>query len=162
MGRRDLGQRLRALRAASGRTVAAVATDAGLSVPYVANLENGRGNPTFDVLDRLAAALDTRLTVDFAPADDVPTAPPAALPAALVRLGRTERFRRDVRVMADATGGSPTELAGRLLGALAGLADLTGRDLVEADWFRLLDALLLVALHPSGEGGRSGDRPPSR
>jgi hypothetical protein len=29
---------------AAGRTVASVATDAGLSVPYVANLENGRGN----------------------------------------------------------------------------------------------------------------------
>src|SRR5689334_24953011 len=37
--------------------------DAGLSVPYIANLENGRGNPTVAALDRLAEALGTRLEV---------------------------------------------------------------------------------------------------
>ncbi|MCE6997366.1 helix-turn-helix transcriptional regulator [Saccharothrix sp. S26] len=148
----DLGRRLRALRAASGRTVAAVAADAGLSVPYVANLENGRGNPTTDALTRLARALGTRLTIGFT--DDDETAPPADLPAALVRLGRTTRFRRDVRVLAEATGQDAAELAGRLLDALARLSALTGRDLTERDWLRLLDALLLVAVHPDpGEEG---------
>lgn len=48
----ELGHQLRALRAASGRTVASVAADAGLSVPYIANLENGRGNPTMAALGR--------------------------------------------------------------------------------------------------------------
>ncbi|MCS7475362.1 helix-turn-helix domain-containing protein [Umezawaea endophytica] len=153
MGRQDLGKQLRALRAASGRTVAAVATDAGLSVPYVANLENGRGNPTVDVLDRLAAALDTRLTIGFVQGDGTSDQPPASdLPASLVRFSRGPRFRHDVRVLAEAAGHSPTELAGRLLGTMAGLADLTGRDLAEADWFRLLDAVLLVALHPNTRG----------
>jgi hypothetical protein len=33
--------------------------------------------------------------------------------------------------------------------ALAGLAQAMGRDLGEADWWRLLDALLLIAAHPS-------------
>ncbi|MFD1149261.1 helix-turn-helix domain-containing protein [Saccharothrix hoggarensis] len=141
----DLGQRLRALRAASGRTVAAVAADAGLSVPYVANLENGRGNPTADALTRLAEALGTTLTIGFADSAEQP----AELPAALVRLGRTPRFRRDVRALAEATGQDATDLAGRLLDVLARLAALTGRDLAEADWLRLLDALLLVALHPN-------------
>jgi len=41
----EIGRQLRARRTAAGRTVASVATDAGLSVPYIANLENGRGNP---------------------------------------------------------------------------------------------------------------------
>src|SRR5439155_12714694 len=41
----DLGNRLRNRRTAAGRTIASVAAEAGLSVPYIANLENGRGNP---------------------------------------------------------------------------------------------------------------------
>ncbi|MEV1117879.1 helix-turn-helix domain-containing protein [Actinosynnema sp. NPDC049800] len=150
----ELGRRLRALRAANGRTVAAVAADAGLSVPYVANLENGRGNPTVDALGRLAGALGTRLTVGFAD-DDHPAPPPTDVPAALVRLGRTTRFRRDVRAVAEATGQDAADLAGRLLDALARLSALTGRDLTEPDWLRLLDALLLVAVHPDpGEGAQ--------
>lgn len=140
----DLGRRLRALRAASGRTVAAVAADAGLSVPYVANLENGRGNPTVAALTRLAQALGTRLTVGFGDTGD----PPSPLPAALVRLGRTPSFRREVRAWAEATDQDADELAGRLLDALARLSALTGRELAERDWLRLLDALLLIALHP--------------
>ena len=55
-----------------------MAAEAGLSVPYIANLENGRGNPT-----------------------------------------------------------------------TAALAQAMGRDLAEADWWRLLDALMLVAAHPA-------------
>lgn len=150
----ELGRRLRALRAANGRTVAAVAADAGLSVPYVANLENGRGNPTVDALARLAGALGTRLTVGFADDDEpAPTPTPTELPAALVRLGRTARFRRDARTLAEATGQDDADLTGRLLDALARLSALTGRDLTEPDWLRLLDALLLVGVHPDpGEG----------
>ncbi len=132
--------------------MAAVAADAGLSVPYVANLENGRGNPTTDALSRLARALGTRLTIGFADTDDQPAPPPAELPAALVRLGRTTRFRRDVGAVAGATDQDATELAGRLLDALARMSALTGRDLTEPDWLRLLDALLLVALHPDPGG----------
>lgn len=57
----DLSAELRDRRKAAGRTIASVAVDAGLSVPYIANLENGRGNPTLAALDRLASALGTRL-----------------------------------------------------------------------------------------------------
>src|SRR5487761_1190243 len=88
-----IGRQLRARRTAAGRTVASVAADAGLSVPYIANLENGRGNPTTAALRRLAEALDLRLLVT--------------------------------------------------------LAQAMGRDLAEADWWRLLDALLLIAAHPA-------------
>ncbi|GIF22245.1 transcriptional regulator with XRE-family HTH domain [Actinoplanes tereljensis] len=147
MQRQELGQQLRTLRAAQGRTVAAVATDAGLSVPYVANLENGRGNPTVDALTRIADALQTRLVIGFAAeSQDQDTA--VALPATLVRLSRGARFRRDVRVIAEAAGADPAAVAGPVLGGLARLAAVTGRELSEADWFRLLDALLLVAVHP--------------
>jgi transcriptional regulator with XRE-family HTH domain len=151
--RHEVGQRLRALRAASGRTVAAVATDAGLSVPYVANLENGRGNPTMDALSRIAAALGTRATIGFVAEDTVEAATgTVTLPAALVRLGRGARFRRDSRLIAEALGEDVTTVAARILDVLARLADVTGRDLGEADWFRLLDALVLITLHPQPAG----------
>lgn len=145
MDKHQLGQRLRALRAAQGSTVAAVATEAGLSVPYVANLENGRGNPTLEALNRIAQALGTQATVDFAAEAEAGKVP---LPATLVRLGRSTRFRHDVALIAESRGADPTMLAGRVLDVLAGLAALTGRELGEGDWFRLLDALVLVALHP--------------
>jgi len=147
--RHQLGQRLRALRAARGLTVAAVAIDAGLSVPYVANLENGRGNPTVDVLSRIAQALGTRATIGFVAEDPAePGIGTVALPATLVRLGRGARFRRDVRLIADELSEDTTPLAARILDVLARLAEVTGRDLSEPDWFRLLDALVLVTLHP--------------
>jgi transcriptional regulator with XRE-family HTH domain len=144
-----LGPRLRALRAASNRTVAAVAADAGLSVPYVANLENGRGNPTVETLSRLAGALGARLEIEFA-SEDVASSAPAttAVPSSLVRMSRSPRFRRDVHALAKATDRTPAELTPRLLGALAGIAELAGREPTESDCHRLLDALLLLTLHP--------------
>ena len=85
------GARLRVMRAAAGRTIASVAADAGLSVPYIANLEDGQGNPTLAALDRLARALGTELTVGLgAPSPQAPVGPSASL----VRVARTERFRR--------------------------------------------------------------------
>src|SRR3984885_6820849 len=69
-----IGRQLRARRTAAGRTVASVAADAGLSVPYIANLENGRGNPTVAALGQLAAALGMRLSVSLVPAG-VPAGP---------------------------------------------------------------------------------------
>jgi transcriptional regulator with XRE-family HTH domain len=149
-----IGRQLRARRTATGRTVASVAADAGLSVPYIANLENGRGNPTTAALRRLAEALDLRLVVTLAP-DEVtgqPGAPAPAtppMPASLVRLGRTSRFRRSVTAMAAALDQDADELSAQLVTALATLAQAMGRELAEADWWRLLDALLLIAAHPS-------------
>jgi len=153
-----IGRQLRARRTAAGRTVASVAADAGLSVPYVANLENGRGNPTVTALTRLAAALGTRLVVTLAPDEGSRAAgelaPPWAaevpeVPASLVRLGRTARFRRAAATMAAAPGVDGDEFSARLVAALAALAQATGRDLAEPDWWRLLDALLLVTAHPA-------------
>jgi transcriptional regulator with XRE-family HTH domain len=158
----EIGRQLRARRTAAGRTVASVAADAGLSVPYIANLENGRGNPTTAALTRLAEALGLRLVVTLAPAgEDAGRAGSAVaglaglaggtpgIPASLVRLGRTDRFREAVAVMASALDAGPDEFAGQLVAALAALAQAMGRDLAEPDWWRLLDALVLVAAHPA-------------
>jgi transcriptional regulator with XRE-family HTH domain len=128
--------------------VASVAADAGLSVPYIANLENGRGNPTTAALARLAAALDLRLVVTLVPEEDGAAAAPQ-IPPSLVRLGRTRRFRQTVTAMAAAFDRDADELSAQLVIALAALAQAMSRELAEADWWRLLDALLLIAAHPS-------------
>ena len=52
-----LGSRIRARRTALGLTLAEVAERADLSLPYVSNLERGRGNPTLDALRSVAGAL---------------------------------------------------------------------------------------------------------
>ncbi|GLI02903.1 helix-turn-helix domain-containing protein [Phytohabitans aurantiacus] len=150
MDKQELGRRLRALRAASGRTVAAVATEAGLSVPYVANLENGRGNPTMDAVNRIAGALGTRARVEFMD-DNTVEAEPVTVPlsSAVVRVGRTSRFRRDCLLISETLAEDPVTTAARLLELLARIARITNHDLKEADYFRLLDAVVLVALHPA-------------
>jgi transcriptional regulator with XRE-family HTH domain len=147
-----IGRQLRARRTAAGRTVASVATDAGLSVPYVANLENGRGNPTTTALTRLAGALGMRLVIALVPDEDSPQAgqpAPPGVPASLVRLGRTARFRQAATATATALGLDADEFSARLVTALAALADTMGKDLAEPDWWRILDALLLIAAHPA-------------
>lgn len=155
-----IGHQLRARRTAAGRTVASVAADAGLSVPYIANLENGRGNPTTAALRRLAEALGLRLVVTLAPGGADAAASPE-IPPSLVRLGRTRRFRRSVTAMATALGRDADELSARLVVALAALAQAMGRELAEEDWWRLLDALLLIAVHPSAPTPERGESPDS-
>jgi transcriptional regulator with XRE-family HTH domain len=143
---------LRARRTAAGRTVASVAADAGLSVPYVANLENGRGNPTTTALTRLAGALGMRLLVTLEPDEDSQQANGARspeVPASLVRLGRTARYRQAVTAIAAALNLDSDQFSAQLVPALAALAHTTGKDLAEPDWWRLLDALLLIAAHPA-------------
>jgi transcriptional regulator with XRE-family HTH domain len=153
MGDQEIGRQLRARRTAAGRTVASVAADAGLSVPYIANLENGRGNPTTTALTRLADALGTRLVVTLVLDEESQQAGAsvsAEVPASLARLGRTARFRRAVTAIAGALDLDAHEFSVRLVAALAALAQSMGKDLTEADWWRILDALLLIATHPAG------------
>lgn len=129
-----------------------MAAGAGLSVPYIANLENGRGNPTITALTRLAEALGMRLVVTLVPGEESQQASATAspeMPASLVRLGRTPRFRRAVGEIATTLDLDADELSLHLIAALAMIARTMGKDLVEADWWRLLDALLLIAAHPA-------------
>ena len=147
-----IGRQLRARRTAAGRTVASVAADASLSVPYIANLENGRGNPTITALTRLAEALGMRLEITLVPDDEGQPggAPPApVVPASLVRLARTERFRQAAATMARALRRETDEYTGQLVAALAAVANSMGQDLSEADQWRVMDALLLIAAYPA-------------
>jgi transcriptional regulator with XRE-family HTH domain len=147
-----IGRQLRARRTAAGRTVASVAADAGLSVPYIANLENGRGNPTTTALTRLAGALGMRLVIALVPDEDSGQAGGSAspeVPASLVRLGRTARFRQSVKAIATALDLDTDEFSAQLVAALATLAHSMNKDLAEADWWRILDALVLIAAHPT-------------
>ena len=159
MDQPEIGRQLRARRTAAGRTVASVATDAGLSVPYIANLENGRGNPTTAALTRLAEALGLRLMVTLMPAEEgsAPAGVPG-IPASLVRLGRTARFRQAVEAMTATLDADAGEFPARLVTALATLAHSMGKDLTEPDWWRILDALVLVAAHPAAAQSWSGTR----
>ena len=147
----ELGHQLRVLRTAAGRTVASVAVDAGLSVPYIANLENGRGNPTLFALGKLASALGMKLAVSLVPVGDgLSLAPDAAteLPGTLVRLRRTAEFRRATEAMARGLDLEHADFSTRLTGALATLAAALGIEPSEADWWRLLDALVLMTTLP--------------
>ena len=134
----ELGRRLKARRTATGRTIASVAAEAGLSVPYIANLENGRGNPTLSALTALAAALGTPLRIEW----DTAAAP--ALPESLVRFARLPRFGAEAAHLAVRTGQSTVDTRQRLLAAMAGMATVYDQPLTELDWHRVLDTLVLI------------------
>lgn len=140
----ELGRRLRAERTASGRTIASVAADAGLSVPYIANLENGRGNPTMAALGRLADALGLRLDVDLAAADE--PSPPVAPSGAALRFARTDRFATEATRLAAHTGVPERTARQRLLALLATAQEATGGELSTTDYERFLDALVLATI----------------
>jgi transcriptional regulator with XRE-family HTH domain len=138
----ELGRRLKARRTATGRTVASVAAEAGLSVPYIANLENGRGNPTLSALTALAAALGTSLRIEWDAESD--TAAAAQLPESLVRFARLPRFGAEAAHLAEQTGQSTVAVRERLLTAMTGLARIYERPLTELDWHRVLDTVILI------------------
>lgn len=120
---------------------------------YIANLENGRGNPTTTALTRLAEALGMRLVVTLVPNEESQqawTPASAEIPASLVRLGRTARFREAIKAIAATLDLDADEFSAQLVAVLAALAHTMARDLAEADWWRILDALLLIATHPAG------------
>jgi transcriptional regulator with XRE-family HTH domain len=139
--REELGRRLRARRSSLGRTLASVAMQAGLSVPYVANLESGRGNPTLSSLHRLAGALGVALSELLADTDD--TAPGPALPGSLAAFSQGARFRQEVPRLAAEQNVAPAEVRHKLLAAMAAVPQ-PNRPLDELDWHRILDALVLV------------------
>ena len=70
--------------------------------------------------------------------------------ASLVRLGRTVRFRQVVKTIATALNLDADQFSLQLVAALATLAQTMGKDLAERDWWRLIDALVLIAAHPAG------------
>ena len=139
----ELGALLRSRRTAAGRTIASVAVQAGLSVPYIANLENGRGNPTLSAVTSLADALGARLTIGLA--DGPPQSPAPPLPDSLLRFARSARFAAESARLAVAAGRPETATRERLLHAMAAMAALGTRPPTETDWHRLLDAAILMS-----------------
>lgn len=135
----ELGEVLRERRKAAGRTIASVAVDAGLSVPYIANLENGRGNPTVSALERLATALGAQLEVRIA--DEPPPSLPsvgAGLLAASPRAGQV------IAALAASRSRPRAAVRADLAETLDTLAVVLGRPPEPADLDRLLDLLLLA------------------
>jgi transcriptional regulator with XRE-family HTH domain len=135
----ELGEVLRERRKAAGRTIASVAVDAGLSVPYIANLENGRGNPTVSALDRLATALGARLEVGIA---DEPPAPSPSIGAEL--LSGSERSAKVINTLAATQSRSRPAVRADVIRTLDALAGVLDRAPTGADLGRLLDLLLLA------------------
>lgn len=53
-----LGEQIRAAREAKGMTLRALARAAGVSAPYMSDLEHDRRNPSKQTLDRIASAAE--------------------------------------------------------------------------------------------------------
>jgi transcriptional regulator with XRE-family HTH domain len=117
-----------------------VALDAGLSVPYVANLESGRGNPTLGALHALARALGMTAAELVQEGRAAAAAP---VPASLARFIATPRFRGEVRRAAEETGADPSEVRRRFLQVMTAVAGALDR-LDELDWHRVLDLMVLL------------------
>lgn len=62
-----IGKRVRELREAKSLSQAELARRMGTSQSVIARLELGGVEPRFDTLDRVAAALDSRLLVEITP-----------------------------------------------------------------------------------------------
>lgn len=80
-----LGARLRTLRAARGMSRRILARDSAVSERYLAELENGRANPSIGVLARIGAAIGVDLAALFSPPSR------DAATALLERLGPEDR-----------------------------------------------------------------------
>lgn len=146
-----LGLRMRKRREQLGWTLAALAEESNVSVPYLANIENGRGNPTFNVLDRVATALAT-------PLHDLVQSPGhaeevianeslrlATQPESLKAYSRSKQFKVRVQHLADEQNTPYAEVRSALLEGLAAApVQLKDSDFVARDWDRLLDAYVLT------------------
>ncbi len=138
----DLSAELRDRRKAAGRTIASVAVDAGLSVPYIANLENGRGTPTLAALDRLATALGTRLELTLV--DDPVAAASDSSSIVEDLLASSPRAAAVIAQVANSRGTSRRAVRRQLIETLDALAPLLPASPSEADLSRLLDLLVLA------------------
>jgi transcriptional regulator with XRE-family HTH domain len=68
---RAIGERVRALRAARGLTLDALADKAGVSRAMLSRIERGESNPTAQLLGRVCAGLDVTLSALFAETERV-------------------------------------------------------------------------------------------
>lgn len=66
----SLGRAIRTARHERGLTIEALADEAGLNHTWLSDIELGRGNPSIRKLADLASALDVRVSVLVAAAED--------------------------------------------------------------------------------------------
>ncbi len=144
----QVGDRLRSRRAELGLTIAAVAKKANLSMPYVANLERGRGNPTLEALTAVAGALEIPLAAlvgeELAASLQGPDAVLASLPRSLIEFSRTKQFADRVEQLARNQQVGKPEMRRQLLTAMASAPRRSQGELTSTDWNRLLDAYTVI------------------
>jgi DNA-binding XRE family transcriptional regulator len=130
----------------------AVATEAGLSMPYVGNLEKGRGNPTLDVVVALARALRVDPAELVASDEDEPRSTIddlfASLPPVLVDYAQGRVMVEPTERMAGRLGLAPDAMRMLLVRAMAAAPQPIGRPLSKVDCRRLLDAYELILADP--------------
>ncbi len=141
-----IGQQLRARRVELGRTLAEVAEQANLSLPYVSNLERGRGNPTLEALGALARALDIPLASllgDSGPMEPLQVVL-ASVPPSLLQFSRTADFQETVADLAERQGESVDDMRQRVLVGMVSSPKRSSGEPTEEDWRRILDAYSLI------------------
>lgn len=140
-----LGQRLRQRRTDLGLTLAEVSTSARLSLPYVSNLERGRGNPTLDALTALAVALSVSLDALVGTGDvNLMELAVAEAPESLRKFIRTPTFKARVKALAETNGQTEDEMFERVVISMSSAPRRSAGDPTEDDWKRLLDAYALI------------------
>lgn len=142
----SIGQRLRARRVELGRTLAQVAEQADLSLPYVSNLERGRGNPTIEALEALAGALDlplSRLVGEDGVVEPLQVVL-ASAPPSLLHFSRSADFLETVKELAERQEESEDMMRQKLLVGMASSPQRSSGEPTEEDWRRILDAYSLI------------------
>ena len=145
----SLGERIRARRTALGLTLAQVADAAQLSIPYVSNLERGRGNPTLGALHSVAKALQQSVTELLGQHESEEPFDPVELvlaeaPQSLRSFTRSDRFRSTVERLSNEQGVPAEELGKRLMIGMASAPRRSAGEPTDVDWRRLLDAYSLI------------------
>ncbi|MFH8609846.1 helix-turn-helix domain-containing protein [Streptomyces sp. NPDC018029] len=130
-----VGPRLRALRRARGTTLAALATETGLTASTLSRLENGKLRPTLEQLLPLARAHDV-------PLDDLVAAPPTGDPRVHLR-----PVRRSGLVLVPLTRRPGGIQAYKVIHPPAGRAPTTKLQTHEGyEWFYVLDGRVRFVL----------------
>lgn len=68
----QLGMRIRYLRKEKGWSQEDLALEANVNKNYICDLENGRRNPSLDILERIASALKITLSELFKGIESIP------------------------------------------------------------------------------------------
>lgn len=132
-----------------GMTLAEVAGMAELSIPYISNLERGRGNPTIESLTAIAAALGVSISSLLGGSEASQEFDPleialAGAPASLSNFARSQRFTGVVERIAREHKADPSDIRKRLLIGMVSAPRRSTGDPMEEDWRRLLDVYSLI------------------